>query len=125
MDQLVPPKVSQEGDVTLLALGPEYEYVYENTVQQLGDIMLKTAADAEPPLVVVDLSHTKHFGSAFLALLLRLSSRIMGREGGRFAVCSLLPFCAAIIQTTKMDQVWELYDTQQEAVAALSTADGT
>ena len=62
MPETAPPEVSKVGEVTVITLGPAYDYVYDTTVQELHSL-LDVAADANPPLLVVDISHTKHFGS--------------------------------------------------------------
>lgn len=119
MLDLPPPEVLRVGDVTVAAPGPEYEHIYENMLESLEGL-LEVAATAEPPLLLVDLGHTRHVGSAFLGFLLRLSRCVTDRTGGRFGVCCATPFCLTVIKTTKMDTIWELFDTRDEAVAAFS-----
>jgi anti-anti-sigma regulatory factor len=117
MQEIAPPEVTNIDDVTVVTFGEDYVFIYEHTVDQV-QFLLDLMGEIEPPFVVINLGHTKHCGSAFLGFLLRLHSRVSGRDGGRFAITNLLPFCKTVIQTTKMDLVWELFETQEEAIAA-------
>lgn len=119
MLHIEPPAVLRERSVTVIAPGPEYENIYENMLPRF-DGLLEVASNAQPPLLIVDLRHTKLIGSAFLGFLLRLSNRVLGREGGRFGVCHLAPFCRTVCETTRMDKVWELFETREEALEALA-----
>lgn len=63
-----PPEIVKEGQVTIVALGPEYENLDEPRLDALTDVLLQVAETASPPIVVLDLSHT-----LFLGLLLSRS----------------------------------------------------
>lgn len=119
MLDIPPPEVLRAGNVTVVAPGPAYEHIYENMLDSV-EYLIEVAATADPPLLLVDLGHTRHVGSAFLGFLMRLSDRVTERTGGRFGVCCATPFCLAVIKTTRMDTLWELFDTREEAVTAFS-----
>jgi anti-anti-sigma regulatory factor len=119
MQEIAPPEITKIDEVTVVTFGADYVFIYEHTVDQV-QFLLDLMGETEPPLVVINLGHTKHCGSAFLGFLLRLSSRVSGRDGGRFAVSNLLPFCKTVVETTKMNLVWELFETQEEAITAFS-----
>jgi len=40
--------------------------------------------------------------------------------GARFALCSLRPHCREVIGTARLDTLWPIYDTRDEAVRALT-----
>jgi anti-anti-sigma factor len=77
-----------------------------------------SAADADPPLVVVDLSNIDFFGSSFIELLFRLWSRLKGRQG-QFAMCGVSEYCREVLSVTNLDQLWQIYDSAEQAAAAL------
>ncbi len=116
------PHVSRQDDVTIVALGPEYENLDDAVLEQLRDTMLEAARTAEPPLFALDLSHTKFFGSAFIEVLFRTWNRLNARNGGKFCICGLTPYCAEVIQVTHLDRLWHIAATRDEAVAALRGA---
>ena len=58
------------------------------------------------------------FGSSFIEVLFRLWSRLNGRQG-KFALCGLSEYCHEVIDVTKLDQLWTICDTVDEAVVAV------
>ena len=114
------PKITQERGVTVVALGSEYETLDENDLEDVKDLLLRVASTADPPRVVLDLSRTKFFGSAFIELLFRAWNRLNDRAAGRFAISGLTDYCKEVVDVTHLDRLWDVYDTSQEAVEALS-----
>lgn len=113
-----PDKVIQQEGVTIIALGPEYENLDEAILDELRKVILDAVANANPPLVVLDLSHTKFFGSAFIEILFRAWNRIE-QQNGEFCLCGLTTYCAEVIDVTHLNRLWSIYDNREEAVEAL------
>lgn len=113
------PEISTDGDVTVITLGPEYESLDETALEDLGAKLLQSASAADPPRVVIDLPHTSFFGSSFIEVLFRCWHRLNNQEGGKFALSSLKPYCAEVIEVTNLDRLWPIYETRDEAVQAL------
>ena len=105
----------------MVSLGEEYSSIYENQLGELAGI-LDLAESVAPPWLVLDLTGTSYFGSAFIGFLISISNRIRARAGGRLAITGLSPFSRMALQTTKTDQLLELFDSQSEAVASLCAA---
>ena len=114
------PNITQERGVTVVALGSEYETLDENDLDDVKDVLLRVASTADPPQVVLDLSRTKFFGSAFIELLFRVWNRLNDRAAGRFAISGLTDYCQEVVDVTHLDRLWDVYDTGQAAVEALS-----
>ena len=114
------PEILQQNGVTIVALGSKYQKIGEDVVSTIGDILLE-AAQADPPLVIVDLSQTEFFSSSFIELLFRVWNGIHPQEGVRFALCGLTPYCAEILSVTNLDTLWEVYETREAAVEALAS----
>ncbi len=104
----------------MISLGPEYESLDERGLDDLKQVILDIAQSADPPRVVLDLSHTKFFGSSFIEILFRAWSRLNARDGGRFSVSGLSSYCAEVIEVTHLDRLWEVFPTLDEAVEALT-----
>lgn len=113
------PDIEQRSGVTVVSLGPEFETLDEGLVDEVSAVILDAAENAKPPLVVVDLSHTRFFGSAFIEVLFRAWNRLNSEEGGQFCVSGLQSYCREVIQVTHLDRLWTLYETADEAVAAM------
>ena len=114
------PQVTQQSGVTVISLGPEYENLDDHTLDEVREVILKATAEADPPLVVLDLSHTKFFGSAFIEILFRAWNRVNNRERGKFCISGLTPYCAEVIEVTHLDRLWTIFKTRDEAVKALA-----
>ena len=111
--------LSREQDVTVLTLGPSYESLDDDALEEMGGLVLTAASTCEPPRLVLDLSQTTFIGSMFIELLVRAWKRLSERNGA-LVLCGVQPFCAEVIRVTRLDTLWESYPTRGEAVAALA-----
>jgi anti-anti-sigma factor len=122
MPPSISPEIITESGVTVVALGAEYENLDEHTLDSIRDALLDVSRTADPPCVLLDLSHTKFFGSSFIEVLFRLWNRLQGREGGRFAISGLTPYCSEVLTITHLDTLWPTFGTRAEAVQSLCAA---
>ena len=116
------PAVETQDGVTVILLGPEYESLDECLLDELRGTILEVAETADPPKVVLDLSHTKFFGSAFIEIMFRAWKRVTAR-GGTFAVSGLTKYCAEIVEVTHLDRLWKVFADRETAVEALAGTD--
>jgi anti-anti-sigma factor len=117
------PEVVVNGPVTVIGLGPAFQIIDEHVLDSgLGESMIEIADEANPPVVVLDLSHTRFFGSSFIEVLFRLWTRLQARAGGTFAICGLTPHCSDVLKITHLDTLWRLFPDRDEAVRSLSPA---
>lgn len=114
------PIISKESGVTVIQLGPEYENLDERLLEGLRGAALEVSKAADPPWVVIDLSNTRFFGSAFIEILFRLWNRMNSRPGGQFAISGLTPYCAEVLKITHLDSLWKIFPDRASAVAALA-----
>jgi anti-anti-sigma regulatory factor len=113
--------VAVDHGVTVIGLGPGYQIVDEQVLDGgLGGSLLDIAHDAEPPMVVLDLSHTQFFGSSFIEVLFRVWTQLQARPGGAFAICGLTPHCLDVLKITHLDTLWRLFPCRDDAVRAMS-----
>jgi anti-anti-sigma factor len=114
------PDVSRREGVTVVSFGPDFENLDEHKLDGVASVILDVAATADPRLIVVDLSHTKYFGSAFIEILFRAWNRVNNDVGGRFCISGLTPYCREVLEVTHLDRLWTLFDSTDEAVATIS-----
>ena len=115
------PEVVVDRQVTVIGLGPGYGSVDEKVLDAgLRAALLDTAESANPPLVVLDLSHTNFFGSSFIEILFRIWNRLQAKPGGTFAICGVTSYCLEVLKVTHLDSLWKLYPTRDEAVRSIS-----
>lgn len=120
MSSTIAPTIAKDNGVTVIQLGLEYENLDERLLEGLRAIALDVSKSADPPWVVIDLSNTKFFGSAFIEILFRLWNRMNSRPGGQFAISGLTSYCAEVLKITHLDSLWKIYPTRAAAVQALS-----
>lgn len=107
----------QDG-VTIATLGPYFESLYESVLPEL-DSLMDLADSVDPPRLLIDLGNTRYFGSAFIGFIISLSQRVNARPNGRLGVANVAPFCRMAFETTKTDQLLDLFDSVEHAVAEL------
>ena len=116
------PQVAVQDGVTVVSLvGPEYENLDERLLDGIRTAVLDIAQAANPPLLVLDLSHTKFFGSAFIEILFRVANRMKNRSG-KFAISGLTEYCAEVIHITHLDSLWPVLPNSSAGVAKLKDA---
>ena len=121
MVSLTTPEIRKRGDVTVIAFGPHFESLDESILDKIRDFVLETTRNAEPPKIVVELSHTKFFGSSFIEVLFRIWNRVNGQPGGAFALSGLSPYCREVLEITHLDKLWKLHDNEDDAIAGMTS----
>ena len=73
--------------------------------------------DRRPTALVVDLSDVPYMDSSGVASLVKVLSRARTADI-RLALAALTPRVRSVLEITRLDTVFELHDTVQEALAA-------
>ena len=110
--------VEQDG-ATIAVLGTEYDNLDTDQLTAASAQLLKLAKDADPPNLVIDLSRTRYFASAFLGVLFRVWNRLKQR-GGSMAMCGASDMCAEVLKVTNVEKLWGIYEERADAVSAVS-----
>ncbi len=114
----LPPEIQQVQGVTVICLGEDYANLYESLLENLS-IATQLAQTITPPRMVMDLRNVKFVGSAFLGFAVSLHKILSAREGGRFALCELSPFCRTALTLSRLETVLDLFDDLEAATFAL------
>lgn len=109
--------------VTIIVLGPRYESLNQAALIEFGGLLLDEAAHAQPPRLLLDFSQTAYIGSSFIELLVRAWKRLKQR-GGDLMLCGLQPFCEEIMKVSRLDTLWPMYATREEALADVAISIG-
>jgi len=117
MSDLSPTQRSRDG-VTVIEFGSGYKNLDERVLDGVQDFLLETVERIDPPHLLLDLSQTQFFGSAFIELMVRVWNRIKKRNG-QFALCGLQEYCDEIIRVAQLDTVWDLYPDQDAAIQGM------
>jgi anti-anti-sigma factor len=106
------------GPTIVVHLGASYNSLNESSVETVERFLLSAADLPDAKYLVVDLSGTKYFGSRFIEALFRAHNR-MKRRGGRFALSGLQPYPEEVIRISRLDTLWPVFKTPEEAVRTL------
>ena len=105
-------------DVCIVECDPQYQSDDSVAIDQARQTLTKDAVAKKPPLVVLDLSDTEFFGSAFVGLLFVLRDRVK-KLGGRLAACGANEHCEEVLKVTRFSKVCPLFPSRSEAVASV------
>lgn len=108
------------GPTQVVHLGSAYNSLNESSVESVEQFLLTCADQPDTKNLVVDLSHTQYFGSRFIEALFRAHNR-MKRKGGKFALSGLQPYPEEVIRISKLDTVWSLFRSAEQAVRSLGS----
>lgn len=112
-------EVATQDGVTIVRLGESFDSLYESELPKLAGI-LELADTVAPSLMVIDLSNTKYFGSAFIGFLITVANHLKERGNGRLCLSNLVPFARMAIEQTKVDQLIGIFEDVDEAVSTLN-----
>ncbi len=111
-------EVLHERGWTIVESGPRCDSLDEASLSEFSEQVLREAAQADPPCLLVDLSQTDYIGSRFVELLVRVWQRLK-RRGGALALCGVQPLCLEVLKVTRLDQIWAVYPSRPAALDAL------
>jgi anti-sigma B factor antagonist len=112
------------GPTVVVHLGTSYNSLNEGSVERVERFLLSASDLPDAKYLVVDLSGTQYFGSRFIEALFRAHNR-MKRRGGRFALSGLQPYPEEVIRISRLDTIWPLFKTPEEAVRVLGSSGET
>lgn len=90
----------------------------EEAVKPELDFLLERLEHLGVRQVVVDFARVEYIGSSMLEALRRIWVKVH-EGGGQMALCNAGPVVREVLQVARFDTIWQLYDTRDEALAAL------
>lgn len=112
--------VTQIGDWTVLIVGDDLQHINELKIDE-GRSVLSRAADqavaADSHRLLIDLTRCAFFGSSFIEALFQSWKKVDG-VGGELAVCGCNKDIKEVFEVTRLNNVWKIYDTREDALAA-------
>ena len=108
-----------QGSCVVVTPAASVEAMRWDWIEPAAAIILGPLRKLESPMVVFDLSSVAYFGSVFLALLLRCH-KLVKSSGGELVLCSPSPLARELLRVTSLDTLWAIYDSREEALAALA-----
>jgi anti-sigma B factor antagonist len=93
----------------------------EGCIQEIGQELGGLIEDLSPPRMVLDFTSVEHLSSAALGMLITLNSRIKDAGGG-LSLAAIRPDLLEIFEITKLNRLFDLRSTVDEAMSGLSDA---
>ncbi|MCG8584946.1 MAG: STAS domain-containing protein [Pirellulales bacterium] len=110
---------SPQSDVYVVECEPRYQSDDNEAMRRAREALIDKATSCEKPRVVVDLSETTFFGSAFVGLLFSLREKV-ARLGGQLAACGANEHCRDVLEVTRFTNVCPLFGSRSEAIQAVA-----
>ncbi|MCA9069985.1 MAG: STAS domain-containing protein [Planctomycetaceae bacterium] len=114
-------EITEESGVVMVTLGAEFQ-VIDQTVIGLCRKLWKELEDKNAYRVVLDLGYTNYMDSEFLGMLFEIREHVIGRPSGRIGICSLLPHPREVFALTKLDTLFDIFETSEKAKTAYAHA---
>lgn len=113
-------KLTTVDGVCVVALGSQFERIGDDRIKSMERELTPVLDAAEPAPVLLDLSSTRFFGSSFVAFLFRLQRRMQDQGARACGLAGLSENCAEVIAVTQLDKLWQVFETVDSGVSALS-----
>ena len=110
--------VSFEDGLTVAEL-VEKKLLDEVTIGRIGEQLNALAARDDRPRFVVDFSGVAQMSSSALGMLITLHKRIR-EKGGQLRLCCIQPAIYEVFVITRLNEIFTICQTRQEAVDSLS-----
>jgi anti-sigma B factor antagonist len=107
----------QVGDVTIVSLSDN-----RVAVMEMLDLLDRALLDGALIKLILDFHGIQQVSSAALGKLVKLVTHA-GRVQGSLSLCDLHPDMRQVFKITRLDRIFTLHDTREEALAAFHVDD--
>ena len=108
--------VECKDDITIVSLGVEYGSIEGELVSDTEKKLLEVAQNKNCSHLILDMQHTRFFGSSFIEALVRVWNEIKLHEHGSLQLCSMQSYCKEILEVTHLDKIWGVCDNLDQAI---------
>jgi anti-sigma B factor antagonist len=113
-------RIINHAGVTIAEADSDYDSLAVGQLEELSTLLLDAAREADPPIILLDLSETQYIGSSFLGVVMRAWKRLRDRHG-RLAVCNVNDVCGDVLRASKLDTIWEVFADRATALEELES----
>ena len=97
---------------------PEYGSLDAKKLAAIRGLLLDLASLRLVSSLILEVSRVQFFGAGFAGVLVDVWDRLRQRSR-RLAVCGLTPHCARLVQTLRLQQLFDIYPTEIAVLGAL------
>lgn len=113
-------KTEWHNDVLVLEFRGDLVSLDADNHAQVIDHLIPMFDDRPPPRLVVDVRRLEKADSTFVALLVQLWKTLTPRDG-KLVLASVNQTFRSVLHYSKLDTVWEIYASSEEAIAAIES----
>ncbi len=110
-------KVSEVGDVTIVHF-IDNRITEELGIQEIGQELVDLVDREGRSKLVLNFSNVGFMSSAALGKLITLNKKVKARNG-KLRLCCIRPEIREVFTITKLDRLFEIYDTESKALEGL------
>jgi anti-sigma B factor antagonist len=116
----VRPNISVEYTDKATIIGfTDRKILEERDIRSLQTSVMSVVEQAEGINVILDFGNVEYLSSAVLGLLIRVSKRVVERQG-TLRLCNISPRIYEVFRITQLTKVFDIYKDVPSAVASLS-----
>ena len=113
------PKISVEySEKAVIATLTERKILEQAEIEALESSIMPLIEQAGGVNLVVNFCNVEFFSSSVLGLLIRVAKKIYESDG-QLKLCQINPKILEIFKITRLDRIFEIYETRQEAIQSL------
>ncbi len=107
-------RVSEVGDVTIVHF-VDNRITEELGIQEIGQELVDLVEREGRNKLILNFSGVGFMSSAALGKLITLSKKVKARNG-KLRLCAIRPEIREVFTITKLDRLFEIYDTESKAL---------
>ena len=89
--------------------------VTEENIQEVGDQLYSLVEDEGHKQLLLNFGNVQYLSSAALGKLINLKKKVNAAKG-KLKLCCIHPDLLEVFKITRLDQVFEIYDEEQQAL---------
>jgi anti-sigma B factor antagonist len=112
-------RIERHGEIAVVIPSARVEEMHETLIEQAARLVVQSLREDPPAGIVVDLSQVNYFGSVFVSFLLRCHA-LAKKSGSEIVLSGPSEPARELLHLLDLETLWAMYDTRNEAIAALS-----
>ena len=112
-------ELDQVGDTLVLVPQANLSEFEFDLIEVAGGEVLKRLDNVQAKNVVIDFHRTDYYGSTAIGFFVKIWKRVR-KAGGHMAFCNVSAHEQQILELTKLDTLWDVCGTREEALALVN-----
>jgi anti-anti-sigma factor len=100
-------RITKHDAATVVHMAESYSAFEEALLADTQQAILQVLDEGGPKALILDFSETEYFSSVFFEVLFRAWKRSQEMQT-RFILCALTESCREILDTAKLDTLWDI-----------------